>query len=325
MSRSLKTLTSLRTPLQRLSILGFALAGLIVLGGCASGSKVASTIDTEQVDPLDEVAVVSVRTKKIYKNELGETSLENTESVRKAVSTIPEVTERRRRRADPNYKAGANRIRDYLFGEFRSIAPFSMVEEDALLQSSAYQTVELNPAKNWQTSLFATPKGYRSLDPDDLTDKASAKALIEALPTTPDGLLFAEATYTLVPKSVRRVEDAMWTSNISDGTHAQTTPTINDTVWVDVKATVHLRVYDRSGNKSMRVTQTARSNKGFPFVYGEGWSARQIDAAVQAATQQVVENITTHLQNKLPADVLAKRSSVLPKSESKRVQCTCSQ
>jgi len=304
-----KTFSSLRRPLQRLPLFGIVLAGLL-LGGCAGSSNVASRLDAQAVKPLDEVAVVSVRTEKVYQSEIGEKSLDDTENVRKAVGKITEVTERQKRRANPNFQAASMQVRDYLFGTFRSAAPFSLLSESSVLSSSAYQTVAEKQNDHWRSSLFASPQGYHSLSPKRLKS-ASVQRLLEQLPADSDGILLAKTTYTLVRDAVKKARGTMWSSVRQNGTNVRTTLAEGDTVSVDVKATIRIRVLDRNGHTAMNVVQTARSDEGFTFVYGEGWNAEQINGAARQATQAATGNITNQLRKKLPENVIAENSSVL--------------
>jgi len=295
-----------------LPVFGLALAGLL-LGGCAGSSNVASQNDGQQVQPLDEVAVVSIRAKKTYQNEMGEPSLDDTENLREAVGTIKTVTERQKRRADPNFAAGAEQVREYLFGEFHSKAPFSLLNAETVLQSPGYKALSQRRDNHWRSSLFATPQDYESLSPTRLRE-ASFRTLIKRLPADPDGMLFAETSYAIVQHSVKQKRGKTWSSSIQNGTRSRTTPAEGDTVTVDVKATVQIRVLDRNGNEAMTLTETARSDEGFAFVYGKGWTADQITEAARQANRAAMDNITGRLQKNLPKSILARTSSVLPSS-----------
>jgi hypothetical protein len=286
------------------------MVAVFVMGGCSGGATIGAEGESSRIQPLDEVAVVSVRTKKVYQNELGEPEVEEATDVRQAVSTITEETERQSRRADPRFQAASVQVRDSLFGPFRAVSPFSLVEEAAVLQSAAYHRLGGNGERaaenrDWRASLFATPDGYRSLAPTQLNGSSTRSNAASALPSAPDGLLFADVTYTLVTDRVRRATRKGWEPDRNQGTRVRTTLSSGDTVAVDVEATVRIRIVDRTGQTAMTVTQTARSDDGFTFVYGEGWTTAQIDGAAERATSAVLEKVTSHLQNKLPKRTLA--------------------
>jgi len=292
----------------RLFGLALGMAVVLVMGGCSGGVSIDSQETAPRVQPLDEVAVVSVRTKKIYRNELGETEVEEATDVRQAVSTITEETERQARRADPRFQVASGQVRDSLFGPFQAASPFSIVEEAAVLQSSAYHRLggsedETAQDRDWRASLFATPEGYRPLDPTRLSDPSARSDAASALPSTPDGLLFADVTYTLVRDRVRRAAREGWGPDGTQGTRVRTTLSSGDTVAVDVEATVHIHILDRQG-KAATITHTARSDEGFTFVYGEGWTTAQIDRPTQRATSAVLEKVTSHVRNNLPRKTL---------------------
>ena len=293
-----------------LVFLGMGMVAVFVMGGCSGGASVGSGADAPRIQPLDEVAVVSVRTKKLYQNELGETEVEEATDVRQAVSTITTETERQSRRADPRFQAASVQVRDSLFGPFQAASPFSLVEEAAVLQSTAYHRLgarekETVGKRDWDASLFATPDGYRPLDPAQLKGPSARSNAGATLPSAPDGLLFADVAYTLVTDRVRRATRKGWEPNANQGTRVRTTLSSGDTVAVDVEATVRIRIVDRQGTTAMTVTQTARSDEGFTFVYGEGWTTAQIDGAARRATSAVLEKVTSHLQNNLPRKALA--------------------
>ena len=291
--------------------LGMGMGAIFVMGGCSGGVPLISQEEAPRLQPLDEVAVVSVRAKKLYQNELGETEVEEATDVRQAVSTITEETERQARRADPRFRAASMQVRDSLFGSFRAASPFSLVEEAAVLQSSAYARLGdsgEDAAKNqgWQASLFATPEGYRPLDADRVTGSSAGPNAAGGLPSAPDGLLFADITYTLVKDRVRRATQNNWEPSANRGTRVRTTLSSGDTVAVDVEATVRIRVIDQQGKTAMTITQTARSDEGFTFVYGEGWTTAEIDGATQRATSSAMEKVTSRLRNNLPRRTLAR-------------------
>jgi hypothetical protein len=259
--------------------------------------------------PLDEVAVVSIRTKKLYQNELGEAEVEDTEGVREAVRAIQKVSERQRRRADLPYRAASMQVRDSLFGPFRSAAPFSLLPEDPLLRSAAYQDAggtqdEASSARHWRTSLFATPDGYRPLDPERLADRGTLQSLCSSLPSGPDGLLFATTEYTLVRTHESGARRTGGTPDPRTSAPPRATLRPGDTVHVGVEATVHVRVLDRRGGTALTITQTGRSDEGFAFVHGQGWTPDQIDGPTRGATTAALEKITSHLQKNIPSGAI---------------------
>lgn len=279
-----------------LSVLGVAGAVLLLVTGCAGGPDGASRIDAQQVRPLDEVAVVSVRAKKSYRNEIDSESASEPSGVREAVHQIREMSERQRRRAAPDFGATAEQVHTYLFGPFRSAAPFALVEETSILTSSAYHRFETpdSSGRDWQASLFATPDGYRPLNPAALRTSARLQTLIEQVPADPDGLLFAHTEYALVRQ----------------GPDTQTPPAPGDTVRATVEATVRVHVLDRTGTTALKVIQTGQSDDGFTFVYGKGWTTEQIEPPTRQATRMVLANTTTRLRKNLPSGAVARLSSV---------------
>jgi hypothetical protein len=310
-----KAFALLRPSILPMPILRIALGGLLFIAGCAGGPNVASHGDGQQVQSLDEVAVVSIRTKKTYENKIGEQSLADAENVQKAVRTIPTVADRQQRRADPDYMAGSKQVRNYLFGPFRSAVPFSLLTEKTVLQSPAYQALPQRRAHQWRSSLFATPQDYEPLSPTRLRE-ASFRTLIKELPADPDGMLFAETAFAIVQDNVKREKGQAWTSTLEDGTRSRTTLAEGDTVTVDVEATLRIQVLDRSGNTALKVAQTGRSDEGFTFVYGDGWNENQIEDAARQATRAALGNMADRLQNNLPKDILARTPSIPPRSAS---------
>ena len=281
-------------------LLGVAVASLLLLGGCSGGPNGAAQIDTQQIRPMDEVAVVSVRTEKSFRNEIDRDPASEAEGVREAVHQIKKMSERQSRRAAPDLRAGVEQVRTYLFGAFRSAAPFALVEETSILTSSAYRDFEprSNPERDWRASLFATPEGYRLLNPTALRTSTRLQTLMGQLPSSPDGLLFAETEYALVRPTPE----------------PQTTPTTGDTIRVAVEATLRVQVLDRTGDTALTVTQTGRSDDGFLFVYGEGWTAEQIETPTRRATRTALENTTRRLQKTLPSGAIAQRRGALSSS-----------
>lgn len=291
-----------------LSVLGVAGAVLLLVAGCTGGPDGASRIDAQQVRPLDEVAVVSIRAKKSYRNEIDGESASEPSGVREAVHQIKEMSERQSRRAAPDFGATAEQVRTYLFGPFRSAAPFALVEETSVLTSAAYHRFETpdSSGRDWRASLFATPDGYRPLNPAALRTSARLQTLIEQLPADPDGLLFAHTEYALVRQ----------------GPNPQTPPAPGDTVRVTVEATVRVQVLDRTGTPTLRVTQTGQSDDGFTFVYGKGWTTEQVEPPTRQATRMVLANTTTRLRKNLPSGAVARLSSVRSPSAEPTSQAT---
>ena len=251
----------------RLFGLGLGMVLILVMAGCSGGATIVPGASSPRLQSLDEVAVVSVRAKKLYQNELGETEVEEATGVRQAMSTITKETKRQARRADPRYQAASDQVRDYLFGQFRAESPFALAEEAAVLQSSAYSRLgggEDEPEdRGWRASLFATPDGYRSLAPDRLNGSSAHTSAALALPSTPDGLLFADVTYTLVTDRVRRAARKEWEPDANRGTHVRTTLSSGDTVAVDVRATVRIRIIDRQGGAGYDDYPDRAVQKGF--------------------------------------------------------------
>jgi hypothetical protein len=293
-----RVLSSLRLRPNLVPLLGAAVASLLLFGACSGGPNGATQIDTQQVRPMDEVAVVSVRTEKSYRNEIDGEPASEPKGMREAVHQIKEMSERQSRRADPDFGATAEQVRTYLFGPFRSAAPFALVEETPILTSSAYRGFDApdESERDWRASLFATPDGYRLFTPTALRKSAGLQTLIEQLPADPDGLLFAKTEYALV----------------RPGPGTQTPPTSGDTVRATVEATVRVQVLDRTGRTALTVTQTGQSDDGFTFVYGEGWTTEQIEAPTRRAIQAALENTTTRLRKKLPGGAVAKLHGALP-------------
>lgn len=296
-SRLFKAPSSRTSPLSVLGVTGAVL--LLIFAGCAGGPDGASRIDAQQVRPMDEVAVVSVRAKKSYRNEIESESTSEPKGVREAVHQIKEMSERQSRRANSDFGAAAEQVRTYLFGPFRSAVPFALVEETSILTSSVYRNFEApdTSERDWQASLFATPDGYRPLTPTVLRKSARLQTLIGQLPADPDGLLFANTEYALVRPSPE-----------------QTPPAPGDTVRVTVEATVRVHVLDRTGATALTVTQTGQSDDGFTFVYGKGWTTEQIEAPTRRATRMALANTTTRLRKDLSSGAVARLSGVLSPS-----------
>lgn len=264
---------------------------------------------------MDEVAVVSIRTAKSYQNELDE-RIEDTKNVREAVRTIKAMSARQKRRTSPPFEDLSRQVRNYLFGSFRSAAPFALLEEASILRAPAYQNVtaaqreDAGAPGRWRTSLYATPDGYRPLDSDLLQKKTHLRTLFEGLPSAPDGLLFAETEFTIVRGHVKRPGQAKRPGG-ADAPRAQATPANGDTVYVDVKATVRVNVLDRSGGTVLKVTQTARADQPFPFVYGQGWETDPIDRSTRRATRLALKKVTTTLREKISKSTPARATASL--------------
>lgn len=275
----------------------------LLLGGCSGESTLTTQIRPQQVQPLDSVAVVSVRTAKHYENAI-EKPPADTAGVRAAVQVITEMSERQARRADPRYRALAEQVRDDLFGQFGAAAPFTLVREGTVLRSAAYREGAVQD-DGGRSSLFAAPDGYRPLDPARWTGMRLAQSPLGGLPSNPDGVLFAETTVELVRDRVRPERSGGQSTASATGDEDRSALVDGDTVAVDVEATVQIRVLDRRGNTALTVAKTGQSDDGFTFVYGQGWEARQIDAPAQRATRQAVEKITAYMQRKIPSGTLA--------------------
>jgi hypothetical protein len=278
----------------------------LLLSGCSEGTTLTTQVRPQQVQPLDSVAVVSVRAAKRYENKI-ERGPADTAGVRHAVHAITEMSERQARRADPRYRAVAEQVRDDLFGRVEAVAPFTLVQEDRVLRSDAYREGDDEGAAhgdNWRSSLFATPDGYRGLDPARFKGGRLAQSFLGNLPSTPDGVLFAETTFALVARSGGQGKGA----TLGEG----------DTVEVDVEATVQIQVLARTGNTALTVARTGQSDDGFTFVYGQGWEARQIDGPAQRATQRAVEKITSYMKKKVPGSTLAEAARDLRSSKMER-------
>lgn len=297
-------------PLLAGGVVGIA---LLLLGGCTGGPDGASRIDPQQIRPMEEVAVVSVRTAKPYQNNVDDPSAEDARDVREAVHAIQEMSERRSRRAPPDFQETAEQVRAHLFRSFHSAAPFALVDEATVLTAPAYRNVDppRGSDSDVQSSLFATPDGYRSLDPIQLRKRGRLPAWIDSLPSEPDGVLFAETEYTLVPDDVKRTSRNAWTSPTETGTRTRTTRADGDTVGVTVEATLRVHVLDRTGATALKVVKTGQSDDGFRFVYGEGWTADQIEDPVRQATRTALGDITAHVRNKLPNGAVARLSGAI--------------
>lgn len=293
--------------------LGVAGTALLLIGGCTGGPDGASRIDAQQIRPMEEVAVVSVRTAKLYQNNIDDPSAEDERDVREAIHAIQEMSERQNRRATPDFRETAEQVRDHLFRSFHSAAPFALVDETTVLTAPTYQNFDPphGPDSDVQSSLFATPDDYWSLDPTPLRKRGRLPAWIASLPSEPDGVLFAETEYALVPDDVGRASRNAWTSPTETGTRTRTTLADGDTVGVTVEATIRVHVLDRTGATALKVVKTGQSDDGFRFVYGEGWTADQIEDPVRQATRTALGDITAHVRNKLPNGAVARLSGAI--------------
>jgi hypothetical protein len=221
---------------------------------------------------------------------------------------IVEASERQARRAAPPFGAASAQVRDSLFGPVRAAAPFSLLPESRGRRASAVAARGATadeaggPIRDGRASLFATPDGYRPLGPT-AQDSARLRSLFGSLPPEADGVLLAETTYALVPGQGRRAEQNDRASGTRSG--PRSTPSRGDTVRVGVTATVRVRVVGRGGNTALTVAKTGRSGTEFAFVYGQGWTKKQISGPTRRATAAALEKITEHFRKNVPERRLA--------------------
>ncbi len=84
-----------------------------------------------------------------------------------------------------------------------------------------------------------------------------------------------------------------------------------DTVGVTVEATIRVHILDQTGATVLKVVQTGRSNEGFMFVYGEGWTAHRIEEPVRQATQTALEILPHTFEINVPTGVVARLSGAI--------------
>lgn len=282
------------------------LAALLLLEACGTVRNLESSIDPAAVRSLGEVSVVSIRAPDLWRREMGADAVGSTPT--DLADAIREDTEKAERRAYPS-EAAMTYTRDYLFGEFQSAVPFSLTEEQPLLESAAYQTFDATEGRLAEfgsqraDSSVTTPEGYRSLNPTMMEDQ-KLRELFGLLPASPNGMMFVKTQYTLIQDDVKHEERAERTARAKRSEEdfrevMRSSPklTEGDTVFVDVKAKTEVRVVDRQGSTVLKAVRSARSDERFQFVYGQGWTAEDAEGPAMDATEQALRDVTAYVQS----------------------------
>lgn len=287
-----------------------AFAVALFLGGC--GTVQTATVDVTKLRAMDEVAVVSISTPEVYRAELKGMSKRGEGSLGEGLSEMKDEIETKGRRATPSFQAAMNRTHEYLFGEFQSAVPFSLSDEEPILQSQAYQAFTVtsgrfaDAAADRQSSSSVTPKQYRAFGSTYLKRGGSLQELFSILPPDPDGVLIANTRYILLLDDVKHEEQDERIKRAKESREefkevAKSSPslTVGDTVSVDVKARTTVEVLDASGATVFETTERARSDDPFTFIYGEGWDADQIEGPTLQASEEALTEVTSTLRKRL--------------------------
>lgn len=283
-----------------LLILTVIVAGLI--GGCGSLSNVGSSFSPKKIKRLDQVAVASITGPNRLKAPLGRDQSAGGAKVVGSFEEAAEGVKRNEKRAKPDFEPLMNRSHEYVFGELRDVLPFSFVDEQKVLGSSAYQNYDAQEMKGPVAAMVDKPedvyvsaKDYRVAPPSTLQRRSEKrKELFNLLPSGTDAILVMDVSYEVgkaVAKEANKVGEGERRSRLklNEG----------DEVDAQIQAKVQTQVMTREGSIIMDVTQKAWSGDRFTFLYGEGWEDSQINDLAMKATDKALQSTTSYIEKQL--------------------------
>lgn len=165
----------------------------------------------------------------------------------------------------------ASRVRSDVFGSYARSLPFTLIGEQALLESEAYRglddgTIRMLPAKD-----FTLPAGYLPLP---LNSRADVKKMIARLPDA-NGFLWVEVTYTLLKKGSFKGFD-----------------------FAAMRADLTLSILDRGGRSLLRHTEIGEDQTEFRIGGIQMVRTEEIVAAVVRATERASTQMSRWLEAK---------------------------
>lgn len=233
------------------------ITGSLLLAIALLATVSCATYNGNAMQSVGEVAVVSIQCRRLI-----DTSAEDSwKGVAKSWAKSESL----------DLSFAALRITTDVFGSYARSLPFTLIGEQALLNSEAYQglgdgAIKMLPAKD-----FTLPSGYHALP---LNSRAAVKELIARLPDA-DGFLWAEVAYSLVKKGSFKGFDFM-----------------------TLRADLTVTVLDRRGRGMLRHTEIAEDEKEFRVGGLAMVRTEEIVAAVVRATERASTQMSRWLAAK---------------------------
>ncbi len=281
-------------------ILAVIVGGLV--GGCGSISDLGSSVSPKKLKRLDQVAVASVAGPNRLKAPLGQDQSAGGAKVIDSAEEAADGMKREKKRAKPDFEPLMDRSHEYVFGELQDVLPFSFVDEQKVLGSSAYQNYNAQEMKGPVAGMVENPedvyvsaKNYRAAPPSILQRRSGKrKELFDLLPSGTDAILVMDVSYEVgkaVAKEAKQVGEGDRRSRLKLEEGGE--------VEAQIKAEVNTQVLTRKGKVIMDVTEAAWSGDRFTFIYGEGWEADQINDLAMKATDKALQSTTSYLKKQL--------------------------
>ena len=223
-----------------------------------------SSIDVERVRALDKVAVPMITVGK-YIN-MGKFDLG---------SAIQRLAEDDKFDLQP----ALDDLHEKTYNDFATSLPFDVVEEKKLLESDAYKN--FNPfsasKKNvYKPSSLLTPEGYMKYHPDALNKRKRAKVL-KVIPDEADAAMFVYITYDLEKRKIPMLP-------------------IDKAA---VKANINMDIYDRNGERILKVRKSAESDDDIKAVAGVLTDTDKIKSMTLNATNKALRVANSYIRSEL--------------------------
>ena len=244
-------------------LLSYLLIGIftLTLFGCSS-------IDTEKVRELDQVAVPLISVNKYINmggfNQLG--------------SIVQRIAENDKFDLQP----AANNIQTRVYGKYADYFPFEVMKEDQVLTTDQYVNFNLydkdSNRDRWRKSKFiVTPNSnYKNYHPRRLNKGDRAKFL-KSVPASADAALFVYVDYGLVRRNIPMIPVSM----------------------AAVEARVYLELVDRNGEQILKIRKNAESEDEFKAVAGVMLKPEKIQGMTIEATEMAMEKVDEFVQKKM--------------------------
>lgn len=226
-----------------------------------------SSMDTEAVKKMDQVAVGIVGVDKYI--DMGD------------YSGIGTMIQRLSQDESFDLKPIAQQLHDKTFNEYEEIMPFSLMQENKVLNTSAYKNFQAFDKKKHddrfkKNSHMIKPEGYMEYNPSKFNKKQTRK-LVKAMPAEADGMMLIYLTYTMKKNNVPVVPF----SNAS------------------IIAKINLELYDKAGERVMKINKQAESEKQMKVVAGAMLKVEEIQPMCQEATEMVFEVVDEFIKKEL--------------------------
>jgi hypothetical protein len=198
----------------------------------------------------------------------------------------------------PDLRASVQTTHSWLFEDFPKRGPFSLVEEQKILENSTYQA--FRPTEGALAGLAEANRNVSNIAPgsynviNNLRTMSSDKVteLMSALPDGTDGMMVLNVGYRItniqvVGKSTK--EQIADRRNDNPRTaRARATPETGEDVKGRMRAMLSMTVVDDKGNTVLRAQEAAKSDSSFTYVHGEGRFEEDADQAVLQATRKAI-------------------------------------